>query len=124
MVQDDNVRAATRAAGQPTDPQETDPMRITRLAGLVAAGALALTAAAPGRRRRRRAWSVSFMARLMPRRSTSTSATRQGRCPVRPAFGDITAYTEVPAGTYGIKVCATADDGCLPDRSRRPRLRR
>jgi hypothetical protein len=29
-------------------------------------------------------------------------------------FGDITAYTEVPAGTYGIKVCATADAAVCP----------
>ena len=29
-------------------------------------------------------------------------------------FGDITAYTPVPAGTYGIKVCATADATVCP----------
>lgn len=29
-------------------------------------------------------------------------------------FGEITAYTEVPAGTYAIKVCATADAAVCP----------
>lgn len=29
-------------------------------------------------------------------------------------FGEITAYTEVPAGTYAVKVCATADAAICP----------
>ena len=38
-------------------------------------------------------------------------------------FGQISDYAEVPAGTYGVKVCATRRTDRLPHRSRRPRDR-
>ncbi len=89
-------------------------MRITRLAGLVAAGALALTAALP-----------------VAAQPTTPHGPRPHGSPDAPSvdvfvndgkvdalsgveFGKITDYVKVPAGTYAIKVCATADNTVCP----------
>jgi hypothetical protein len=112
-------------------------MRTARLAGLIAAGALLLTAAAP-------AMAAS------PQKLTAVVTANDGGTPTAgktwvrvlhgspdaptvdvlvgadlasaakvdalsgASFGDITDYVEVDPGTYAIKVCATADNSVCP----------
>ena len=88
-------------------------MRITRLAGLVAAGALALTAALPV------AAADDAMVRVLhgsPDAPQVDVFVNDGKVDALSgaSFGEITDYVKVPAGTYAIKVCATADNTVCP----------
>ena len=88
-------------------------MRITRLAGLVAAGALALTAALPV------AAADDAHGSRPPRLPDAPSVdvfVNDGKVDALSGveFGNITDYVKVPAGTYAIKVCATADNTVCP----------
>ena len=88
-------------------------MRITRLAGLVAAGALALTAALPV------AAADDAMVRVLHGSPDAPSVdvfVNDGKVDALSGveFGNITDYVKVPAGTYAIKVCATADNTVCP----------
>ncbi len=88
-------------------------MRITRLAGLVAAGALALTAALPV------AAADDAQVRVLHGSPDAPSVdvfVNDGKVDALSGleFGKITDYVKVPAGTYAIKVCATADNTVCP----------
>jgi hypothetical protein len=88
-------------------------MRITRLAGLVAAGALALTAAMPV------AAADDAMVRVLHGSPDAPSVdvfVNDGKVDALSGveFANITDYVKVPAGTYAIKVCATADNTVCP----------
>jgi len=106
-------------------------VRLTRLAGLTAAGALTLALAAPA--------LAADAAKLTAVVAVDDGAPTAGNAWVRvlhgspdaptvdtfvndgkvdalsgASFGQITDYAEVPAGTYSIKVCATADNSICP----------
>jgi hypothetical protein len=90
-------------------------VRTARLAGLVAAGALALTATVPA--------SASAAGDAMVRVLHGSPDAPSVDVFVDDAkvdalsgaeFGDLTAYVAVPGGTYSIKVCATADATVCP----------
>jgi hypothetical protein len=88
-------------------------VRITRLAGLVAAGALALTAALPV------AAADDAQVRVLHGSPDAPSVdvfVNDGKVDALSGleFGKITDYVKVPAGTYAIKVCATADNTVCP----------
>ena len=88
-------------------------MRITRLAGLVAAGALALTAALPV------AAADDAQVRVLHGSPDAPSVdvfVNDGKVDALSGleFANITDYVKVPAGTYAIKVCATADNTVCP----------
>ncbi len=89
-------------------------MRLARIAGLVAAGALALAVAAPVG-----AASGNAMIRVIhaspdaPAVDVFANGTKVAALS-NLAFGHITDYVAVPAGTYSIKVCATADNTVCP----------
>jgi hypothetical protein len=89
-------------------------MRLAKLAGLVAAGALALTAAAPVG-----AAGGNAMIRVLhgspdaPAVDVFANGTKVDALS-NLSFGSITDYVAVPAGTYSIKVCATADNSVCP----------
>jgi hypothetical protein len=89
-------------------------MRLARLAGLVAAGALALTVAAPVG-----AAGGTAMIRVLhgspdaPAVDVFANGNKVDALS-NLAFGKITDYVPVPAGTYAIKVCATADNTVCP----------
>jgi len=88
-------------------------VRTARIAGLVVAGALALTAALPA------SAAGSAMVRVLHGSPDAPSvdvfvdgnkvAALSGA-----RFGDLTDYVAVPGGTYSIKVCATADNTVCP----------
>jgi hypothetical protein len=88
-------------------------VRTARLAGLVAAGALALTAALPA------AAADTAMVRVLhgspdaPSVDVYVDDTKVDDLSGA-EFGDLTEYVKVPAGTYSIKVCATADSSVCP----------
>jgi hypothetical protein len=88
-------------------------VRTARLAGLIAAGALVLTAAIPV------SAANSAMVRVLHASPDAPSVdvfVNDGKVDVLSgaSFGDLTAYVKVPAGTYSIKVCATADNTVCP----------
>lgn len=111
-------------------------MRTARIAGLIAAGALALTAALPvaaaggekltavvavdtGTPTAGQAWvRVLHGSPDAPQVDVFVGATLADAAKVDAlsglAFGEISDYAEVPAGTYGVKVCATADSSICP----------
>jgi hypothetical protein len=110
-------------------------VRTTRIAGLIAAGALALTAALPvaaadgeltavvavdtGTPTAGQAWvRVLHGSPDAPQVDVFVGATLADAAKVDAlsglAFGEISDYAEVPAGTYGVKVCATADSSVCP----------
>jgi hypothetical protein len=110
-------------------------VRLNRLAGLTAAGALTLAIAAPA--------MAADAAKLTAVVTVDDGAPTAGNVWVRvlhaspdapsvdvfvndgkvdalsgAEFGDVTEYVEVPAGSYDIKVCATADNSvCVIDLS-------
>lgn len=88
-------------------------MRTARLAGLVAAGALALIAAVPA------SAADDAMVRVLHGSPDAPSVdvfVDDGKVDALSGagFGDLTEYVAVPAGTYAIKVCATADNALCP----------
>lgn len=89
-------------------------MRLARLAGLVAAGALTLAVAAPAG-----AASGNAMIRVLhgspdaPAVDVFANGAKVAALS-NLSFGKITDYVAVPAGTYSIKVCATADNTVCP----------
>ena len=88
-------------------------MRTARLAGLIAAGAMLLTLAAP-------AFAADkAMVRVLHGSPDAPSVdvfVNDGKVDALSglSFGDLSAYAAVPAGTYSIKVCATADNTVCP----------
>jgi hypothetical protein len=88
-------------------------MRTPRLVGLIAASALALAVAAPA------AAMDNAMVRVLhgspdaPSVDVFVDGTKVDALSGI-EFGDLTAYVKVPAGTYEIKVCATADNSVCP----------
>ena len=88
-------------------------MRTARIAGLIAAGALALTVAIPA------SAADDAMVRVLHASPNTPSVdvfVNDGKVDALSgaSFGDLTNYAKVPAGTYSIKVCATADDTLCP----------
>ncbi|HYO43664.1 MAG TPA: DUF4397 domain-containing protein [Candidatus Limnocylindrales bacterium] len=88
-------------------------MRTARLAGLIAAGALALTAAIPA------SAADDAMVRVLHGSPDAPSVdvfVNDGKVDALSGaeFGDLTDYVAVPGGTYSIKVCATADNTVCP----------
>jgi hypothetical protein len=88
-------------------------VRITRLAGLIAAGALALTAALPV------AAAGDAQVRVLHGSPDAPSVdvfVNDGKVDALSGvvFGKITDYVKVPAGKYSVKVCATADNTVCP----------
>jgi len=90
-------------------------MRLTRLAGLIGAGALLLAVAAPVTS----AASGSAMIRVLhgspdaPAVDVFANGAKVAALS-NLTFGHITNYVSVPGGTYSIKVCATADNTVCP----------
>ncbi len=111
-------------------------MRTSRLVGLIGAGALLLSAAAPvaaaepapltavvavdnGTPTAGSAWvRVLHGSPDAPQVDVLVGADLAGAAKVDAlsglSFGDISDYAEVPAGTYAVKVCATADNSVCP----------
>jgi Domain of unknown function (DUF4397) len=88
-------------------------VRFTRLAGLIAAGALTLAVAAPA------GAADNAMIRVLHGSPDAPSVdvfANDGKVDALSgiSFGDLTDYVGVPAGTYSIKVCATADNTVCP----------
>jgi hypothetical protein len=88
-------------------------VRTTRLAGLVTAGALLLSFAAPA------SAAGDAMVRVLHGSPDAPSVdvfVNDGKVAALSGaeFGDLTAYVAVPGGTYSIKVCATADNTVCP----------
>jgi hypothetical protein len=88
-------------------------VRTARLAGLVAAGALALTAAIPA------SAAGDAMVRVLHGSPDAPSVdvfVNDGKVATLSGaeFGDLTDYVTVPGGTYAVKVCATADNTVCP----------
>jgi len=88
-------------------------VRLTRLAGLIAAGALTLSVAAPV------GAADDAMIRVLHGSPDAPSVdvfANDGKVDALSgiSFGDLTDYVAVPAGTYSIKVCATADNTVCP----------
>jgi len=88
-------------------------MRTARFAGLVAAGALLLTLAVPA------SAADKAMVRVLhgsPDAPTVDVFVNDGKVDALSglSFGDLSAYAAVPAGTYSVKVCATADNTVCP----------
>ena len=89
-------------------------MRLTRLAGLTATGALLLALAAPAS-----AASGDAMVRVLHGSPDAPSVDvfvdgSKVDALSGIVFGDLTDYVAVPAGTYAVKVCATADSTVCP----------
>ena len=89
-------------------------MRLTRIAGLVAAGAMTLAIAAPVA-----ADSHMAMVRVLhgsPDAPSVDTFVNDAKVDALSGaeFGEITGYVAVPGGTYSIKVCATADNTVCP----------
>ncbi len=111
-------------------------MRTARLAGIIAAGSLALAVAAPvaaaepapltavvavdtGTPTAGSAWvRVLHGSPDAPQVDVLVGADLDGAAKVDAlsglSFGEISDYAEVPAGTYAVKVCATADNSVCP----------
>ena len=111
-------------------------MRIARITGLVTAGALALAVAAPamaaspqklmlvpasddGTPAAGMTWvRVLHGSPDAPKVDVLVGADKDSTAKVDAlssvSFGEITDYVEVPAGTYAIKVCASADNAVCP----------
>jgi Domain of unknown function (DUF4397) len=88
-------------------------VRTARIAGLIAAGALALTAALPA------AAANDAMVRVLhgsPDAPEVDVFVNDGKVDALSgvSFAEITDYVAVPAGTYSVKVCATADNTICP----------
>jgi hypothetical protein len=88
-------------------------MRTARIAGLIAAGAMLLTAAAPV------GAADTAMVRVLHGSPDAPSVDvfvdgMKVDALSGAEFGDLTAYVKVPGGTYSIKVCATADNTVCP----------
>lgn len=88
-------------------------MRLTKLAGLAAAGALTLAIAAPV------AADDMAMVRVLHGSPDAPSVdvfVNDAKVDALSGaeFGQITGYVAVPGGTYSIKVCATADNTICP----------
>lgn len=88
-------------------------MRLTKLAGLAAAGALTLAIAAPV------AADTNAMVRVLHGSPDAPSVdvfVNDAKVDALSGaeFGQITGFVSVPAGTYSIKVCATADNSICP----------
>jgi len=88
-------------------------VRTARLAGLIAAGALALTAAIPA------SAADDAMVRVLHGSPDAPSVdvfVNDGKVDALSGatFGDLTDYVAVPGGTYSVKVCATADNTVCP----------
>jgi hypothetical protein len=89
-------------------------MRLARLAGLLAAGAVAFAAVAPVS-----AAGGNAMIRVLhgsPDAPAVDVFANDAKVDALSnlSFGSITDYVAVPAGTYSIKVCATADNTVCP----------
>jgi hypothetical protein len=88
-------------------------MRTARLAGLIAAGALLLTVAAPASAADNAMVRVLHGSPDAPEVDVFVDGTKvDALSGVK--FGELTGYVKVPAGTYAIKVCATADNTVCP----------
>lgn len=88
-------------------------MRTARIAGLIAALALVLTAAIPV------SAANDAMVRVLHASPDAPSVdvfVNDGKVDALSgaSFGDLTDYVKVPGGTYSIKVCATADNTLCP----------
>ncbi len=88
-------------------------MRTARIAGLVVAGALALTAAIPA------SAADDAMVRVLHASPDAPSVdvfVNDGKVDALSGaeFGDLTDYVAVPGGTYSVKVCATVDNTVCP----------
>ncbi len=88
-------------------------MRTARIAGLIAAGALALTVAIPA------SAANDAMVRVLHGSPDAPSVdvfVNDAKVAALSGvvFGGLTDYVKVPAGTYSIKVCATADNTVCP----------
>jgi hypothetical protein len=88
-------------------------MRLTRLAGLIGAGALMLAVAAPV------GASGNAMVRVLHGSPDAPAVdVFVNNAKVAPlsnlTFGKLSQYVSVPAGTYAVKVCATADNTVCP----------
>ncbi len=87
---------------------------IARLASLAAAGALILAIAAPA------SAADSAMVRVLhaspdaPAVDVYVNGAKVGAPLAGLEFGDLSAYVELPGGTYAIKVCAEADASVCP----------
>ena len=90
-------------------------MRLARIAGLIGAGAILLAVAAPATT----AASGDAMIRVLhgspdaPAVDVFANGNKVDAL-ANLAFGNVTNYVAVPAGTYSIKVCATADNSVCP----------
>jgi hypothetical protein len=88
--------------------------RLSRLATLTAVAALALTAIAPV------AAADNAMVRVLhgspdaPAVDVYVNGSKVGAPLADLAFGELSNYVSLPAGTYAIKVCATADATVCP----------
>ncbi len=88
-------------------------MRTARIAGLITAGLLVLTAAIPV------SAADNAMVRVLHASPDAPSVdvfVDDGKVDALSgaSFGDLTDYVKVPGGTYSIKVCATADNDVCP----------
>jgi hypothetical protein len=88
-------------------------MRTLRLAGLLTAGALALTIAVPATAASNAMVRVLHASPDAPSVDVFVNGDRVAALSGA-EFGDITDYVKVPGGTYEIKVCATADNTVCP----------
>jgi hypothetical protein len=87
-------------------------MNLRRLAGLTAAGALALALAAPV------GAADNAMVRVLhgsPDAPAVDVLVNDGKVLENVPFGALSEYLSVPGGTYNIKVCATGTDTCVID---------
>jgi hypothetical protein len=87
--------------------------RVTRLSGLLAAGALALTAVGPVSAADDAHVRVLHGSPDAPSVDVFVNDAKVAALSGA-EFGDLTAYVAVPGGTYSIKVCATADNTLCP----------
>jgi hypothetical protein len=108
-----DVLAVTRATDQPHPSSWRLIVRTARIAGLIAAGALAITAAIPV------SAAEDAMVRVLHGSPDAPSVdvfVNDGKVDALSGaeFGDLTDYVAVPGGTYSVKVCATADSSVCP----------
>ncbi len=88
-------------------------MRTARLTGLVAAGALLLTTAVPAMAADKAMVRVLHGSPDAPSVDVFVNDAKVDALSGA-AFGDLTDYVAVDAGTYSVKVCATADNTVCP----------
>jgi hypothetical protein len=88
-------------------------VRTARIAGLVAAGALLLTATVPASAADKAMVRVLHGSPDAPSVDVFVNDAKVGALSGA-EFGEVTDYVSVDAGSYGVKVCATADSTVCP----------